>query len=291
MIFTFYFVLWLYQSQIEPFTSPDQAIFERVKSQATQIETHDWGVYVGEIAKLYIGSPYQAHTLEQAGAEQLVVNLHAFDCTTFMDTVLATAISAQSDPFNADSFRQSLKRIRYRDGQLSGYLSRLHYLSDWSYEAQRLGFVTNVTPQLGGVLRNKKINFISQHPQSYPALKGIDSLHTIKMIEDEINQREIWFLPKDRVAAIDSDLKNGDIIALTSSVTGLDVAHVGFCYRQNGFAHLLHASLKAKQVLISAQSLPQYLNENDSFDGIMVFRPRAVGKTNSAKLNVNRGKH
>ncbi|HSL90565.1 MAG TPA: N-acetylmuramoyl-L-alanine amidase-like domain-containing protein, partial [Ignavibacteriaceae bacterium] len=44
-----------------------------------------------EIGKSFIGTEYVAHTLEQDGSEQLVINLKGLDCTTFLETSLALA--------------------------------------------------------------------------------------------------------------------------------------------------------------------------------------------------------
>ena len=45
--------------------------------------------------KEFIGTPYKAQTLEINSTEQLVVNLQAMDCTTFVETVAALTLTTR----------------------------------------------------------------------------------------------------------------------------------------------------------------------------------------------------
>ena len=66
-----------------------------------------------------------------AGKEKLIVNVSGFDCTTFVETVLALAKCAAAGKLSRSEFRKNLKLIRYRQGKIDGYSSRLHYFTDW----------------------------------------------------------------------------------------------------------------------------------------------------------------
>jgi len=55
---------------------------------------------------VFPGAPYQTGTLEMPGREKLVVNLHAFDCTTFVETVLALARCAAAGNLSPLPFRK-----------------------------------------------------------------------------------------------------------------------------------------------------------------------------------------
>ena len=71
----------------------------------------------------YLGTPYVAHTLDLEGEERLIVNRQEVDCILFVEYTLAEALGG--------SFNENLQRIRYRNGVIDGYTSRLHYTSDW----------------------------------------------------------------------------------------------------------------------------------------------------------------
>ncbi|KAA6311079.1 hypothetical protein EZS27_037728, partial [termite gut metagenome] len=81
----------------------------------------------------FVGIPYAAHTLEGGEEETLVINLHQVDCTTFVEYVLAMSLypPPQGEAMREEVFSENLRQIRYRDGKINGYTSRLHYFSDW----------------------------------------------------------------------------------------------------------------------------------------------------------------
>ena len=72
--------------------------------------------------------------------------------------------------------------------------------------------------------------------------------------------------------SVRNELKDGDIIALTTSINGLDVSHMGLIAIVNGVPHLMHASMKAMKVIIDPLPLHKYLNNSKSLTGIRVIR-------------------
>ena len=82
-------------------------------------------------ARLFIGRPYVAHTLEVADPERLVVNTRQLDCTTLVENVTALTLCVYRKRFTYSDFKKHLREIRYRGGKLNGYTSRLHYFTDW----------------------------------------------------------------------------------------------------------------------------------------------------------------
>jgi hypothetical protein len=80
-------------------------------------------------------------------------------------------------------------------------------------------------------------------------------------------------LPQDQIEANENKIMNGDIIALTTSITGLDITHTGIAIRaKDGRIHLLHASSSGK-VEVSELPLVEYLKKIKKNTGIMVARP------------------
>jgi hypothetical protein len=94
----------------------------------------------------FLKTPYVAHTLEVNEEEKLVVNFDEVDCTTFVEYVLALALSPVKNGTidNAD-YARTLQSIRYRDGKIDGYTSRLHYIADWVNNGVRHGFMEDIT--------------------------------------------------------------------------------------------------------------------------------------------------
>ena len=71
-------------------------------------------------------------------------------------------------------------------------------------------------------------------------------------------------------------LKNGDIIATTTSIDGLDVTHTGYVYKSEGGTYFLHASSKSKEVIVSGEELQEYVASDSKKTGIMVARPLEI---------------
>ena len=86
-----------------------------------------------------------------------------------------------------------------------------------------------------------------------------------------------YVLPKRRVRAALEKIQNGDIIAITTFVEGLDVSHTGIAVREGGTTHLLHAPNVGHQVQISGGSLAEYLDAHEKQTGILVARPLEPG--------------
>jgi choline kinase len=113
---------------------------------------------------------------------------------------------------------------------------------------------------------------MSSHRTAYAALKDEKNYQQIGKIEEVLNTRQYYYIPKAEVKNIEGKLQDGDIIAITTGIQGLDVVHVGFAKRHNNRIHLLHASLDEKKVVISSKPLAEYLIGNKNQSGIMVAR-------------------
>lgn len=228
---------------------------------------------ITSVGKSFIGTAYVAKTLEVNEQEQLVINLHEFDCTTYVENVLVFSMLVEREAFEQDAFANLLRNIRYRDGELDGYGSRLHYFTEWIEDNSKKGIVKNITREIGGVPIEKPINFMSSHRELYPMLKDDSNFKNILAAEEQLNQKTIYFLPQAKVREAESQLADGDIIALATSINGLDVTHTGFVYKKkNGRAHLLHAS-SSGEVEISNKPLDEYLKGIKNNTGIIVARP------------------
>lgn len=100
-------------------------------------------------SRVFRGSPYVISPLgEGPGAApdpDPRLRLDAFDCTTYVETVLALALAR--DPEAAAAV---LDRIRYRDGQV-GFATRKHFpMAQWIPDNVRAGLLRDITVQVGG---------------------------------------------------------------------------------------------------------------------------------------------
>lgn len=226
-----------------------------------------------KIGRSFIGSPYKAHTLETDGEESLIINLREFDCTTFVETCLALTTEFKMGGYTFDSYQYILKRIRYRNGYIDGYNSRLHYFTDWITDNSELGYVKDATKIFDGVPYPNKVNFMSTHVSSYPQLaKDSTLIPGLKKIEQEISSRQYYYIPKDHIKDNEIYLEEGWIVAFTTDIEGLDIIHTGITVRVGDEIHLLHASSDAGRVLVSDEPLVDYIMKNKHQTGIMLLK-------------------
>lgn len=247
-----------------------EQVFDQLKNK-TDKTTAELVVLVG---KFFMGTPYLASTLEFE-PENLVINLRELDCTTYAENCLAIANSLKGSDPTFEQFTKELSNIRYRNGSIEGYLSRLHYFSDWIYENDKRGLVKQVSKGIANTPYPLELNFMSTHPDSYKQLKSALGLVPImEQKEKQISNRKMFFIPKNKLPDFEEKLQEGDIVGITTSIKGLDIIHVGIVVLRNERAHLMHASSKAEKVIISNITLNEYLSRRKSATGIMVVRPQ-----------------
>lgn len=233
------------------------------------------GEIIAEIGKSFISTPYEAHTLEISDKEQLVIKFSGLDCTTFLETTLALARCIKNKKLSFEDFADELTLIRYRDGIINEYPSRLHYFSDWIFNNTQKGIVSDFTRELK-VSKPIKFNvyFMSKNPDKYKHLKNnSEHISVIKSQEDQINNRTYYYVPENHIREIEKDIMNGDLIALTTSDKGLDIGHVGIAVKMsNGRIHFLHAPQVGSHVQITEEPLSDYVKRIKKHTGIIVLR-------------------
>ncbi len=221
----------------------------------------------------FIGAPYEAHTLEAPGPERLVVDLRTFDCTTYVESILALSRCVRLATPTFEAFKDQLQKIRYRNGIIDGYPSRLHYFLDWLGDNEAKGIVRNITRELGGVSISKPIDFMTTHTGAYRQLSDKANIDAIAAVEKRLSARAYTVLPKQAIEGATPKIQNGDIIALATQTKGLDVSHVGFAVRSGNTVKFLHAPLSGGSVALSEHPLPEFVAGIAKATGIIVGRP------------------
>ena len=252
----------------------DRNAFSFKMEAISELRKNDFGETVVAVGKTFLGIPYVAKTLEIGEMESLVINLQGMDCTTYVENVLAFGRMLVQEKKDFDSYAQILKTIRYKNGELDGYASRLHYFSEWIANNEKKGFLKDVTAEVGGIESRKEIDFMSAHRELYPFLKDPENYRKIQESERFLKTIPICILPQDQIQGNEYLIRTGDVIALTTSIKGLDITHTGFAIREaDGRIHLLHASTGSKMVEITTLPLVDYLKGIKYNTGIMVARP------------------
>jgi hypothetical protein len=232
------------------------------------------GDVIAEIGRSFIGTDYEAQTLEKDGEEQLVINLTGFDCTTLLENELVFARLIKKGKTTFEDYQKELTYIRYRDGIIKEYPSRLHYFSDWIYNNQQKGIVKDITRELGGEPIKFDVNFMSTHPDAYKHLReNAAFIPIIEKQEKEISNRTYFYIPEERIASLEDKIRNGDLIAFTTGVKGLDIGHTGIAVKEkDGRIHLLHAPNVGYKVYLTEDPLAEYVKKTKRHTGIIVLR-------------------
>jgi len=253
-----------------------EATLARAHHRLDASGAEDFGELVVAAGRAFRNAPYQGGTLERNAEEALVVELGAFDCVTLIESALALARTHHLERESLAAFSRELQRIRYRDGEIDGYPSRLHYTTDWIRDNQARGHVRDITATLGGIVDPRPIDFMSTHRGLYPHLVESDANHAaILEVEKRLADEPRIYLPKEKIASVERRIEEGDLLALTSSVPGLDFAHTGIATFVDGRLHMLHASSANGLVEVTRHPLADYMAAQKSQTGIVVFRPIA----------------
>ncbi|MCE7040053.1 N-acetylmuramoyl-L-alanine amidase-like domain-containing protein [Dyadobacter sp. CY312] len=248
--------------------SPQQKVFTQKMDLPGSSEI---GTQVLRMSESFLGTPYVAGTLEGNPVEKLVCKFDGLDCTTLVESAISLAVAKNENP-TFEGYKTELTRLRYRNGEIDGYESRLHYVLDWMYENEKRGRLENITARVGGVPFRKEINFMTNHANLYPSLAESEVWEKVREQEKQINSREYTYIPKAGIHKTEPMLRDGDIVAFTSSVEGLDCNHMGIITKVGSRAYLIHASSTGKKVVLTNVPLAEYVASVPKHTGMIVAR-------------------
>lgn len=262
-----------------------RSIFDRLVARA---ERENWqALPIGErtvrVGLALAGTPYAGYTLEiDNRIEAPSVDFLGLDCWTFYEVSLGFArmLHAGPGPYAPEDLLRMVELDRYRHGQCTGeYLSRIHFLEELFYDNEKRGLLTNITRRLDGAERmdHRDIREMTVMWRHYRYLRNNPSLlPRMARIQEYVSDLPVYHVPKQRVPYVERDLRDGDIVAITSRDTGGYTSHVGLAYRDpGGVLRFLHASSKQGRVLVDDR-LSAYLASKHDDAGIIVARPSDV---------------
>ena len=188
---------------------------------------------IAAIGRKNIGQPYSLHLLGEFPFEVHdnlpLFSLEQSDCVVFAEHTYAMALSR-----SWEEFFWMLQRIRYKDG-IIGVATRNHYTEmDWNVANGWL--VTDISAELAGPDG-------PAYDMKVDRARFLKTRHnTVRDIPVETSRQA--FIPKEQVAAIASQLQEGDFVNVVSTRNGGHwVSHVGLVVLgPNGERHFLHSA-------------------------------------------------
>ncbi len=224
-----------------------------------------------------LGTPYVAHTLE-GDEELLTINIDELDCTTFIETLYALARTTMNGRYSWRDYAANLENLRYRNGEMGDYSTRMHYISEWILNNSARGNLKEITADLPHAdYMIKTIDFMTKHKDSYRSLKNDSAMvDKIKGYEMALRNHRMPYLKKSWLGdkAVKAALRNGDFVGLVTKIEGLDISHLGIIYKDDkGEIYLLDASMSGGKVMLEQKNLRDHLSGSKSTClGIRVFR-------------------
>ncbi|RYD31400.1 MAG: DUF1460 domain-containing protein [Verrucomicrobiaceae bacterium] len=262
------------------------ATYQRIMAKAL---SQGWnklpiGPRMAKLGRECIGIPYVGYTLEiDDRIECPSANLQGLDCWTFFEVVMGMArlLERPRAAYTPQDLLKEIQWTRYRGGICTGqYLERIHYLNEWFIDNEARGNVKDITRALGGAIRlyGRQSREMTVLWKGYRYLRNNPDLRPkMAVIEQKVNALPVWYIPKSKVAAIESKLADGDIAGIVTRDQGGVCSHVGLITRQNGEARFMHASKNFHRVVLD-QTISKYLNAFASHAGLIVARPLPVGR-------------
>ncbi|MDX2218302.1 MAG: DUF1460 domain-containing protein [Burkholderiales bacterium] len=205
---------------------------------------------VAHLARQNINQPYELYLLGEFPYEvtddQPLFDLTKSDCLVYAEHTYAMALSG-----SWEEFFWMLQRIRYKDGVI-GVVTRNHYAeTDWN--PNNAWLVADITAELGG-----------PRTQTYPLkVDRKKFLKTRYKLDREIPIEEVkeTFIPKDMVAEVENQLKEGDFVNIVSGRgTGRWVSHVGMVViDQNAGSNGKRMFIHSQEPLVREESFQRFL--------------------------------
>ncbi len=217
-----------------------------------------------KIAEQFLGLPYKAFALSKENPEQLITDLSGFDCVTLFDNVYSLYTSKGKD----SSFINQLIKVRYFHPGRITYENRNHYFSSTAQKLMAEGLMIPITDEKYESYCTKKLNVLSKMLSKHHYQVSIDS---VVQMENKFSSNKMPYFPTKNIPKILNHLNEGDVVLFLTNQSTMDFHHVGFLVKKGKDWHVLHASQLYKKVIVSPETLIEYMHKHPSFPGIQVY--------------------
>ncbi|HXI90230.1 MAG TPA: N-acetylmuramoyl-L-alanine amidase-like domain-containing protein [Blastocatellia bacterium] len=228
---------------IDPPFGLDPAEVDQILTDAAGEQ--DLGKRIDRVSELLLTRRYIEGSLGGGAdlAEELRVSLSAFDCVTFMESVLALALAR-----TIDEFIDTIRRIRYKDGEID-WRHRNHYMVDWASNNEQSGFIKNITSG----------PFTAEKTCTLSLIAGLQA-----------KTATFLYFPTQSSTKAAGLIESGDLIFFVSVKNTLDVFHTALLIEREGRWLLRHATRTAGAAI--EQDLIEFTSRNE-MAGFILLRP------------------
>lgn len=248
-------------------------VMELIKKAAAE---DTYGGKIVAAAKAMQGIP-RAKAADNDSLGTLMIRLDSLNQREFIYLALAAARTAEQSIPTIHDFEKNLENISRRKGKDEGFTSQFLYGSDWIVDNIYRGNLKEMTEYLeNGNNRTKTLDYVSRHPDEFPAMKDSTTAEKVKVIEFGYRSHRIPHLKKQSIGnkEVKELMKNGDIIILNPLETDFDIYDIGIVSIEGGEPHLIHISRENNQVRLDPYPLQRLFKiEGQFFYGYRWLRP------------------
>ena len=246
------------------------------------------------LGRKYLSSPLGEGVFGKFDKDPLY-RIDAFDCTTFVETVLALSLSR-----TIQDFKETINQIRYKNGSIS-FITRNHFISaDWIDNNQDLfsDITFSLYPQSSltaqAIIEKSRwyefmnvkiiqVPFRSHEENSLLLAKlqklgqqfanenGSISYLPLSKIFNSLNTADLSLIPSGAIISIVRPNWN----IRDQAGTNINVSHQGIAVRENNSLYLRHASYSKKNRKVVQVLLKDYLEsfiDSTSIKGINILQ-------------------
>ena len=265
------------------FRNQPKAALEKIYSTDPATVPKTLNERIQYFSQLFLDKPYALTALGEGRHGKYdqapLYRFDAFDCQTFVETVLSLALSD-----SAPKFKQCMQTIRYAAGNVD-YLNRHHFTSpDWNGANQQQGILQDITTKILDQSQNSNVRYAEAiiHKANWYQQFKIDKIRLCSGSESDAASTlrhlqklgkflpakvsKIPYLPIQALISKDKNsqylldqIPSGAIIEiirpnwdLSAAIgTHLNVSHIGFAIRDQGKLYFYQSSSVMNKVIKS----------------------------------------
>lgn len=197
------------------------------------------------------------------------VDIHTFTPLSFISSCLALAKAYEtSSAPNWRDYADKYENIMFKRGEATDFVSRFLYPSDWISDNIFRGNVIDVTFNLDGLAARKKeksIDYISHHKDSFKAFSNAQNYDRLKMLEMGFRNHQIPYISNGDLMnqnRFKPQAKDGDIFFLLTPDFNLDSREMGILTREGDKLLIIQLSPTKDNVVIEELPFENYVKRN-----------------------------
>lgn len=238
--------------------------------RAPELKDMDSNSRVAFFAKKLVGAPSALRSeILDADTLEFTMNIHSFTPLSLISSciALAKAYEASTSP-NWRDFADKYEEIMFKGGHATDFVSRFLYPSDWIADNIFRGNVTDPTLYFEGFEYRKKeksIDYISSHLESFKAFANQKNYDRLKMLEMGFRNHQIPFISNGNLtnpARYKLQAKEGDIVFLLTPDYNLDSREMGILTWDGDNLMLIQMSPSKENVTLEELPFENYIKRN-----------------------------